>query len=78
MHAGSRQWWHAVVTVCCTGAWLDPPCSRPTLRQASSSSRPFRLLHAATHALHPVQESRSTRKPYCSPALGRASGISAS
>ena len=29
--------------------------SRPTARQVSSSSRPFRVWHAVTHALQPVQ-----------------------
>ena len=41
--AGSRQWWQAVVTVCCAGAWAVPPWSSPTDRQISPSSRPFRL-----------------------------------
>ena len=43
MQAGSRQWWQAVVTVCCTGAFGVPPCSSPTVRQTSLSSRPFSL-----------------------------------
>ena len=78
MHAGSRQWWQAVVTVCCTGAALEPPCSSPTERQASSSSSPFRLWQAATQALQPVHASRSTRKPYCCPGPGLDSGIRSS
>ena len=57
--------------VCCTGAWLRAAvqAGRPS-RQVSSSSSPFRLWQAATHALQPVQASRSTSKAYCSPAAG--------
>ena len=29
MQAGSRQWWHAAVTCCITGAVREPPTSRP-------------------------------------------------
>ena len=40
-----------------------------------SSSRPFRLWQAVTHALQPEQASRSTEKAYCSPGCGAVSGI---
>src|SRR5438045_8972092 len=39
MHAGSRQWWHAVVTVLSAGASAVPPWSSPTVRHTSPSSR---------------------------------------
>ena len=29
MHAGSRQWWHAAVTCCITGAAREPPIKQP-------------------------------------------------
>ena len=40
----------------------------------SPSSRPLRLWHAATHALQPVQASRSTSNAYCWPGPGGVAG----
>ena len=77
MQAGSRQWWQAVVTCCTTGSRRLPPCSNPTSRHDSFSSRPFSAWHAATHDLQPEQASRSTSKAYCWPAAGAVAGISA-
>ena len=44
------------------------------MRHDSPSSRPLRLWHATTHALQPVQASRSTSKAYCWPGAGAARG----
>src|SRR5438132_7856327 len=77
MQAGSRQWWHEVVSVCSDGCAALPPWSTPTVRHSSPSSRPFRLWQPVTQDLQPVQASRSTSNAYCWPAPGGAIGKSA-
>ena len=74
-HAGSRQWWQAVVTCWSTGS-AAPEIKSPTSRQTSPSSRPFSEWQAATHALQPEQRSRSTSKAYCCPGPGGFAGKS--
>ena len=74
-HDGSKQWWHAVVTVCCIGFTLPVPNKAPTSRQDSPSSRPLRLWHADTQDLQPLQASRSIWNEYCSLVFGLLSGI---
>ena len=75
-HAGSTQWWHAVVTVCWAGACGVPPWSRPTRRQVSLVVEAVQAVARGTHALQPVQVSRSTSNAYCCPGPGGSAGIS--